>query len=468
MKNLLALLLIVFSCQSVFAITPEQNYVNREAQRKEYADAMQRTHAMINRSTASSNGTTVTQTAKASATVSSGSKVTGSASVTKIANKAKVAATLAGRYGKSIAKASVGGFIGSAAFYGLMKGIDYVIDEGGKVNKPNSTYDPLISSSDEYVLEVKKYIGNNQYSTPFYAKMTYDESVKNSLCKKYISSNTRYSYPTQCLESTTYRGSVSEVLNPFKTPTDFPKSESVTPQELETALKNALESNNPALAAAIAQAIKDAYTHDGATAAIGDSTNELAASSDDDIGQAIDRAASNTGSESDAYGTAGYSKLVTPDKTIEAFVNPADTAAQTTTDSTTKNPDGTTSTTSASGSTQFPAFCDWASIVCDWYDGWKKTDEWLKEEPELKDKTLEVEEKEIISYQRQDYVQFGQSCPFTPKVQSLPMGVLGSIDFETDLTFICDFGVQARPYVLGLGHLAALIFLLIGLRNGNA
>src|SRR5690606_1002322 len=44
----------------------------------------------------------------------------------------------------------------------------------------------------------------------------------------------------------------STVTNPLPTHVD------VSDSELQTALKNALESNNPALAAAIAQAVKDA------------------------------------------------------------------------------------------------------------------------------------------------------------------------------------------------------------------
>lgn len=147
------------------------------------------------------------------------------------------------------------------------------------------------------------------------------------------------------------------------------------------------------------------------------------------------------------------------------------------------------------GTFSLPKFCDWAMTVCEWYEGWKKTDvkvnqhiddtkqhqteekgfwqsvkdwfDWTKEEPELEDEPLEIQETEIIDYQHVNYVQFGSSCPFSPQVNSLPMGMLGSLDFETDLSFICDFGVEARPYILGLGHLGALIFLLIGIRNGN-
>lgn len=130
-----------------------------------------------------------------------------------------------------------------------------------------------------------------------------------------------------------------------------------------------------------------------------------------------------------------------------------------------KDPETGEPTGNQSITIQFPLFCSWASSMCKWYDDWTK---FTTEKPELEDESLEVEDKEIIAYQREDYIQFGQSCPFSPQIKSLPLGVLGTLEFETDLTFICTFGYQARPYVLGLGHLGALIFLLIGLRNGNA
>ncbi|MFE8305941.1 hypothetical protein V4C87_18465, partial [Acinetobacter baumannii] len=124
------------------------------------------------------------------------------------------------------------------------------------------------------------------------------------------------------------------------------------------------------------------------------------------------------------------------------------------------NPTGESTTT-------FPVFCDWAHVVCDWYDDWKKTDDWMKEEPQLEDQTLEVEEQNITDYARQNYVIFGASCPFSAHQVSLPLGILGEINFQADLTFICTFGTQARPFVIGLGYLGGLIYLLIGIRNGN-
>lgn len=116
----------------------------------------------------------------------------------------------------------------------------------------------------------------------------------------------------------------------------------------------------------------------------------------------------------------------------------------------------------------FPNFCEWAFTVCKWYDDWKKTDEWMKDKPELKDEKLEVENEDIETYHRQDMVVFGKTCPFSPERVSIPMGLIGSIDFDKDLSFFCTYGAQAAPYIQGLGYLGSLIFLMLGLRNGNA
>jgi len=140
------------------------------------------------------------------------------------------------------------------------------------------------------------------------------------------------------------------------------------------------------------------------------------------------------------------------------------------------------------GTFTLPDWCIWAADQCQWHKEDKKHQEeettfwgdvknffmdvknwfdWSKQEPELKDEELEIEDKSITDYERKDYVTFAKTCPFSPHQVSLPLGVLGELSFESDLTFICTFGNEARPFVIGLGYLGGLIFLLIGLRNGN-
>lgn len=116
---------------------------------------------------------------------------------------------------------------------------------------------------------------------------------------------------------------------------------------------------------------------------------------------------------------------------------------------------------------KFPVFCEWAFKVCDWYDEWKKTDQWMKEEPQLQDKQLEVEQINPINYELQNYVQFGKSCPFSPQQYALPLGI-GAIEFEADASVICTYGAIANPYIVALGHLGSLLYLLYALRSGSA
>lgn len=145
-----------------------------------------------------------------------------------------------------------------------------------------------------------------------------------------------------------------------------------------------------------------------------------------------------------------------------------------TSDGTKGNSESSTSTdpetgnTTTTGSFQLPAFCDWASIVCDWYKDWKKTDEWVKDEPELKDEELQIDDEDLTAYERKDYIKFGETCPFSAQAYSIPMGFVGSLDFEADATIFCTYGQQARPFIIGLGYVGSLIYLLYALRDGNA
>ncbi len=93
--------------------------------------------------------------------------------------------------------------------------------------------------------------------------------------------------------------------------------------------------------------------------------------------------------------------------------------------------------------------------------------DWLTGEPDLENEKLEINEEILPGYERKDYVQFTNTCPFASEEVSLPMGVLGSMTFTKDLTFICSYGTQARPYIIALGYLGALIYLLYGIRSRN-
>lgn len=203
----------------------------------------------------------------------------------------------------------------------------------------------------------------------------------------------------------------------------------------------------------------DAYQHD--PNGIGD---ELANEIDDRIKNAPPTSDGKPAPVGDSrYSTAPQSDTTTNDR---SWTEETDTTGEGTTTPVT-DPETGEATGQQSISFKFPEFCQWAFKVCDWYDEWKKTDQWMKEEPQLEDKQLEVEQINPINYQRQNYVQFGKSCPFSPQQYALPLGI-GAIEFEADASVICTYGAIANPYIVALGHLGSLLYLLYALRSGSA
>lgn len=80
------------------------------------------------------------------------------------------------------------------------------------------------------------------------------------------------------------------------------------------------------------------------------------------------------------------------------------------------------------------------------------------------DSNVSIGDLGVPDYQKENHVVFGQSCPFSENTTVVDFGV-SSFLLKTNLSFICDYGHLARPYVIGIGHLLCLIFLVYGLRN---
>lgn len=373
-----------------------------------------------------------------------GKKIRIEANVTQTANKAKVASTLVDRLGKAkdyakhVGKASIPSFVGTAAFHGLMEGIGWVMDEGGKVTKL-----PTPEEQQQYDEQ------NAKYTSPY----TYQESILGqriiayslaSFCSQYVGAGTVVAlYPES--NSCTWRaqnnpnlqGAVAQVYkNPDYDPSYIP-SEPPAPvasdADIENAIKNALESNNPALAAAIAQAIKDAYTPEGKIATIGDEqANGLAVNAADTARDAVNKAANNTGSEPSSKGKPGYYNITDGDKTIEGNVyetTPTGTITpQPDTGTGTEPGTGTgtgTGTTTGGATFELPAFCEWAGIVCDFIEWYKTEPE--DDAPELPEHELEKKEidKDLLNVS-------GSSCPqdLTVNWTGLPFGITINESFE--------------------------------------
>lgn len=415
----------------------------------------------------------VKQTAKFIGTSPDGSRITATASVTKPVDKAKVASTLTERLNKSkqyaakVGKASIPSFVGMAAFTGLMEGIDWIMDEGGKVTKL-----PTPEQQQEYDEQNAKY-------TSLY---TYQETVRGqriiayslaSFCSQYASGGTvvaLYPQSNSCTwrapDNPNLQGAIAQVFtnpdyNPSYVPSE-PPAPVATNAEIETAVKNALESNNPALAAAIAGAITAAYSPDQTDGqSISDpATNGLASSSNDDIKDAIVTAANNDGTEPNSGGKPGSYMITDGEKTISGQIDPApvtgitDTTTTPVIDPVTGEPTGETST---SGGFQFPPFCDWAAVVCDWLD-------WTQEEPELPEEDSDIPSELLpIAFTPFQLVNFDATCP--PDIP-LELQIIGEpIHSVFPMQPFCTFFSGMQPFVLLLSMFVSVKIVAGSLNN---
>lgn len=139
-------------------------------------------------------------------------------------------------------------------------------------------------------------------------------------------------------------------------------------------------------------------------------------------------------------------------------------------------------------SLDFPAFCGWAPTICEaanvvinfpttltnWWTtatqsisaAYTDAKEWFKTEPELHDTALDIQQETVTDYQYEQHVSFGASCPFSPQSAVVDFGV-GSFSMDYDFTIACDIASDVRPYVVSISHLAAIIYLVYAIRNGN-
>ncbi|WP_228254460.1 virulence factor TspB C-terminal domain-related protein [Acinetobacter johnsonii] len=386
-----------------------------------------------------------------------GKKIRIEANVTQTANKAKVASTLADRlkkasdYAKKAGKASIPSFVGGAAVQALIDGVGWVMDEGGKVTKK-----PTEDETNKYT---SQYVWHNNGSTVGYSARDYCNKISDRIIDVIITPYNGQVYFT-CVESYSSSGEPTgpgggmRYANPnYTTSPPTVEGSPVTQEELSQALKNALESNNPALASAIAQAIKDAYTPEGKIATIGDEqANGLAQNASDTARDAVNKASKNTGTEPTSSGKPGYYKITDGEKTVEGYVYPSDTSASTQTDTkteTTTDPatGNQTTTGTSTGSLELPAFCDWAGIVCDWIN-------WTKEEPDEPEQPKPVFEEINVPFTPFSIAKFNAQCP---PDENLSLNLMGQeMSFVFPMKPFCDFFSGIKPFVIALASFWAV------------
>lgn len=427
MKKIFALLLILVSSFS-YAEFDNSPQAQLDRLRKSFANSdsydfrTKRAQAnMLANINAAENKKTVENLLRRSGVdLETGAKTVSETKVTQPVNTGAAAKDLVSRLGKAkefaknAGKASIPAFLGGAAVQALVDGVGWVMDEGGKVTRPAD----LASSYYPYYV---KYYYNSQYEF-------YYGNTKPQACSAFMDRYQDIFPPDGGSQFSYYRYEVidsnCDVLrmpintkaktetiwtNPNYVPNQpLPQPVEVSPAELEAALKNALESNNAALASAIAAALKAAYTYDRSEGQDAQS-NALATAVIGDLNQAHDLSLESTGSEPTSSGKVGYYKITDGEKTIEGYAYPSPTTSKTdTTNTSTTITDpvtgATTTTGSGSSTTQIPPFCDWAGIVCEWIG-------WTKEEPVTDEPILPTQE---ITQQQIDDTLIstnGKSCP---------------------------------------------------------
>ena len=385
-----------------------------------------------------------------SGVVESGAKAEVVAKVTQPANTGKVAKTLVDRLGKAkdyakhAGKASIPAFVGGAAVQALVDGVGWVMDDGGKVQKK---IDP------QELADYYKYNLKTVWAVDFSDTKTWGQTAGEACA------NTARAYPVTykgvgegCTFPSGTRISVNQYNNRNYSPNGDtkPQDGEASPAELEAALKNALESNNPALAAAIAEAIKAAYSYDGSEGQ-DNSTNTAVIGTANDMNEAVDRAFDNPTSNATSDKPSGYYKISDGEKTIEGYVTTTDTSVKTDTETkttTTTDPvtGNQTTTGTSTGSFQLPAFCSWAAIVCDWIN-WTKEE---PQEPELKPVFEEIN----VPLTPFSIAKFNAQCP---PDENLSLNLMGQeMSFVFPMKPFCDFFSGIKPFVIALASFWAV------------
>ena len=167
----------------------------------------------------------------------------------------------------------------------------------------------------------------------------------------------------------------------------------------------------------------------------------------------------------DASQTLTDEDVKSPPTTVPTVDNPATVPDS---DVTTGTHTGTNTATDKPTDTpkdqDIPAFCAWAPSLCSWltwtheaYDtSVKAVTDYFKEPEEEKEENVDIEEKQTEDPSKfdRDYVQFGGQCPVFNATTIDIAGQSFSLDF--DMTPMCDFATEVRPFLIGLAYLGAL------------
>ena len=353
-------------------------------------------------------------------------------------------------------RGTAAGLAASAIVQGIVDGVGWVIDEGGKVTrKPKPEDSPYNDPSKEYLYQLS-------YGSP----IVYLSSVSD-VCKR---GQLRRDPNTIKFESCYIRGgtqgsivgnsSSSEwgavIANPSYNPSAPPPPNTVVPEEeKERVLKDLL--NDPKYADLAADMIGNTYSMgpdnpEPDPNVVNDLKNKQkdVLKSDNPKGDGKTR----TDPKIDT-GTQGQADT-TPKPDTGTGTNP-DTGTGTTPS---PNPGSNTGFTT---NFELPAFCNYAAKLCDWLD-------WTQEDKELEE--VEKEEPEELDLGTIDKNRFranGQ-CPAPIQVNESVRSLGKSVDFDLTIewTQICNVAEDTSPLVLLISTITGLLILVGGGRSSES
>lgn len=379
--------LLVFVSCLYLVLAPTYTYATPPKWVQDYIKTEQYNQQLKEKAKVTSSNGNITSSVSNSGTSSSGTAVKTTAVLTKKASSGSVAAQIAKRYGKAIGVSAAGAFLGSAALQLLIEGIGWAMGEGGKITKPNSdscNSDGSTCTHAQYIFKVDISTKSGVYNYKYFPDLI---SAGVALCLRNKASNnswdcssvTKFPNSINTVTIATDFGYVGKFLIDYKINPNFvdnsSNNQNVTTEQISDAIKSYIDSNpNSQIANDLNAA---AYSHDAAN----DDSSSLASENANAMQSSLNNAATSPSGTASNTSTdkAGNPQNVT--STVKS-------GAEATGEATTTNPDGSTSDSSMS--MQLPAFCDWASAVCEWFDWTKETPDDITEtdQPDIDDQGI--------------------------------------------------------------------------------
>lgn len=271
---------------------------------------------------------------------------------------------------KNVAKGGAYTFVGSAALGVLIKGIGWVMDEGGNITKKSYSFDDICKTYQVQTYDTYKY---------------YYYQIDGDFLKCYgkaLDSNGNEAQNINLYYNTKLTEQQKEQVNNGS-------STSISDSQFQQAIQDQL--TNAPNSDLSNQLATDAYTLQDSS---GKSTDSLAK-------------ADTTSGINDAAKTLvdAAKSAIANDANPQNAKLTSGSSGKAETETETKNEDGTTGEPSKSSTNfQLPAFCDWASYVCEFID-------WVKEDPEQPESielpTTELTERSFV----ENLFKVTASCP---------------------------------------------------------